>query len=102
MVCDSDSSKLQLCAYSADDILLTQLGCNRRTLSTAQKQAYISAVKCLQAKPSRLADVYAASRSRYDDFQASHVDLTPQIHWNVSSSSILRAAANRACKYLIQ
>ncbi|KAH7018046.1 uncharacterized protein B0I36DRAFT_435445 [Microdochium trichocladiopsis] len=53
-----------------------------RTLTTQQKQSYISAVKCLQSKPAKLSNLYSASKSRFDDFQASHVDLTPNIHWN--------------------
>lgn len=53
-----------------------------RTLSTRDKQRYISAVQCLQTKAPQLASRYAASKSRFDDFQASHVDLTPNIHWN--------------------
>lgn len=56
----------------------------RRTLTDQEKRSYISAVQCLQNKAPQLSTEYAASKSRYDDFQASHVDLTPRIHWNVS------------------
>lgn len=53
---------------------------DRRTLSTKEKQAYIDAVKCLQTKPSELASTYQ-SPSRFDDYNAVHIDLTEQIHF---------------------
>jgi tyrosinase len=53
-------------------------------LSKKKKHEYIAAVKCLQEKPAHLAHLYPGSKSRFDDFQASHIDLTPLIHWNVS------------------
>ncbi|KAL2208498.1 Di-copper centre-containing protein [Sarocladium strictum] len=53
-----------------------------RHLSKKQKHAYIDAVKCLQQKPPQLSHIYSGSKSRFDDFQASHIELTPLIHWN--------------------
>ncbi|KAL2109103.1 hypothetical protein VUR80DRAFT_2967 [Thermomyces stellatus] len=52
-----------------------------RTLSSEEKQAYIEAVKCLQASPSQLSDTYPASGSRFDDFNAVHIDLTERYHF---------------------
>lgn len=52
-----------------------------RTLTTKEKQAYISAVKCLQTKPSQLKSAYPASTSRFDDYQAVHIDLTDMYHF---------------------
>lgn len=45
---------------------------------------YINAVKCLRSKPALTADTYEGAKSRYDDFQAVHIDNTDFIHWCVS------------------
>ncbi|KIW90321.1 uncharacterized protein Z519_08965 [Cladophialophora bantiana CBS 173.52] len=51
------------------------------SLSTKEKKAYISAVKCLQSKPSKFpAGVVPGSKSRYDDFAAVHINQTTSIH----------------------
>ena len=52
---------------------------HRRTLSASQRKQYISAVKCMQNKPSLLPDV-PGSYSLYDDFTAVHLNLTMLIH----------------------
>jgi tyrosinase len=57
---------------------------NRRALSTAEKSDYISAVKCLQAKPGQLGNLFDGVRSRFDDYFAVHIDLTEQYHFTVS------------------
>ena len=59
---------------------MTGLTRPRRTLSSAEKQAYIRAVQCLQDAPSQLTDTYQ-SASRYDDFNAVHIDLTEEYHF---------------------
>lgn len=56
----------------------------RRTLSTKDKHEYISAVKCLATKPSQAGNIYAGAKSRYDDFQVSHIVNTDFIHYVVS------------------
>ncbi|EEB91461.1 hypothetical protein MPER_10173 [Moniliophthora perniciosa FA553] len=50
-----------------------------RALSTAEKQAYIDAVKCLQRLPSRAAAIKEA-KTRFDDFQSVHIVLAPDVH----------------------
>ncbi|KAK3346516.1 tyrosinase-like protein [Lasiosphaeria hispida] len=52
-----------------------------RTLSPAQRKNYISAVKCLQAKPSILPPgTSAGSKSLFDDFVYVHLVQTVNIH----------------------
>ncbi|EED15869.1 tyrosinase, putative [Talaromyces stipitatus ATCC 10500] len=52
------------------------------TFSTAQKEAYINAVLCLQSKPSRTpSDLVSGARTRYDDFVATHINQTLNIHY---------------------
>ncbi|KAH7305905.1 hypothetical protein B0I35DRAFT_471468 [Stachybotrys elegans] len=53
-----------------------------RRLSKTEKQNYLKAVQCLQNAPPQLAHLYPGSKSRFDDFQAAHIELTPLIHWN--------------------
>ncbi|RBA13521.1 hypothetical protein FPRO05_02314 [Fusarium proliferatum] len=52
-----------------------------RTLSTKEKHEYIGAVKCLATKPSQTGNIYAGAKSRYDDFQVSHIVNTDFIHY---------------------
>ncbi|CCT73062.1 related to monophenol monooxygenase [Fusarium fujikuroi IMI 58289] len=52
-----------------------------RTLSTKEKHDYIGAVKCLATKPSQTGNIYAGAKSRYDDFQVSHIVNTDFIHY---------------------
>ena len=53
-------------------------------LSAAQKTAYISAVQCLQSKPSKSGSLAPGAKSRYDDFVAAHINQTLTIHGTVS------------------
>ncbi|KAF4950550.1 hypothetical protein FGADI_8109 [Fusarium gaditjirri] len=52
-----------------------------RTLSTKEKHEYLGAVKCLAAKPSQTGNIYAGAKSRFDDFQISHIVNTDFIHY---------------------
>ncbi|KAH7149696.1 hypothetical protein B0J13DRAFT_312956 [Dactylonectria estremocensis] len=52
-----------------------------RTLSTAQKKEYITAVKCLASKPSQTGGIYEGAKSRYDDFVATHIVNTDDVHF---------------------
>lgn len=62
---------------------LLKLTVRRQNLNKLEKKAYINAVRCLQQQPPQLASLYPGSKSRFDDFQVAHIDLTPLIHWNV-------------------
>lgn len=50
-------------------------------LSDAEKLHYINAVRCLMTKPSITPpEVVPGARTRYDDFVATHMNLTQTIH----------------------
>ncbi|KAL6411871.1 FAD binding domain-containing protein [Ilyonectria robusta] len=50
-------------------------------LSAKERKAYISAVQCLLAKPSKIDPAFApGARNRYDDFVAVHINQTLTIH----------------------
>lgn len=48
--------------------------------SPSDKSAYISAIRCLQGRPST--GRYPGSRSKYEDLVALHQKLTPNVHGN--------------------
>ena len=52
-----------------------------RGLSNSQREAYITAVKCLQSSPGTAP--LATVRSRYDDFIATHQAQTDSVHFTV-------------------
>ncbi|KAF7561298.1 hypothetical protein G7046_g2846 [Stylonectria norvegica] len=52
-----------------------------RTLKPKEKKAYIDAVKCLKGKPSTTGGLYAGAKSRFDDFQGTHITFTDYIHF---------------------
>ena len=55
----------------------------RRTLNDAEKNSYITAVKCMQSLPA-LHDHGEAVRTRFDEFQALHIDVADRVHATVS------------------
>ncbi|UKZ94632.1 uncharacterized protein TrAFT101_009487 [Trichoderma asperellum] len=56
-----------------------------RTLSKQEQLAYINAVKCLKSQPAQLSKFYEGVRSRFDDYQVTHMNNTDYIHWVVAS-----------------
>lgn len=55
-------------------------------MSKKDRLAYIDAVLCLQSKPSIAAPgLVPGARSRFDDFQAVHINQTYFIHFNVGA-----------------
>lgn len=60
---------------------------NWRSFSTPEKKAYIGSILCLQQKPARTPSHLApGARTRYDDFVATHINQTLQIHYTVCAS----------------
>lgn len=60
----------------------------RRALTDDEKQSYIDAVKCLQTQPAHNTS-RPASWTRFDEFQAHHIDIAIQVHYVVSMARIL-------------
>ena len=56
--------------------------CGRRKLDNTEKANYIKAVKCLQARPPLHQNI-AAVRTRFDEFQALHIDVADRVHTTV-------------------
>ncbi|PLN74794.1 putative tyrosinase [Aspergillus taichungensis] len=53
-----------------------------RTLSNPQRRAFIDAILCLQQLPSQTPPEFApGAKTRYDDFIATHINQTAQIHF---------------------
>ncbi|KAH8601982.1 hypothetical protein B0O99DRAFT_681091 [Bisporella sp. PMI_857] len=50
-------------------------------LTTAERDDYVAAVKCLIASPSKLsATQYPGAKTRFDDFVVVHMNMTPNVH----------------------
>lgn len=75
------SEKNGICARDDGAFHHTWLISFRRTLSNTEKQNYIAAVQCLQKAPAKTGSTYAGVRSRFDDFQAEHINRTDFIHF---------------------
>jgi hypothetical protein len=58
----------------------------RRTLNDTEKADYISAVKCLQSRPAFEPRAVSAIQSRFDDFQALHIQVADRVHLTVSTN----------------
>lgn len=72
-------------SHLGQSLTLTHANDSRRTLSKGARKNYTDAVLCLRKKPSLYKEVKGA-KSRYDDFQALHIQQTFIIHFNVSCS----------------
>ena len=57
--------------------------CGRRKLNNTEKANYIKAVKCLQARPPLYQNI-AAVRTRFDEFQALHINVADKVHTTVN------------------
>ncbi|CAG7565237.1 unnamed protein product [Fusarium equiseti] len=52
------------------------------TLSKSEKKSYISAVKCLQSRPAKGPETFAAgAKTRFDDWVSIHLNSTQEIHY---------------------
>jgi tyrosinase len=61
---------------------------NWRAFSSREKKAYIKSVLCLQKLPARTpANLAAGAKTRYDDFVATHINQTLEIHYTVLYSN---------------
>ena len=56
--------------------------CGRRKLNDTEKVNYVKAVKCLQALPPLHQNI-AAVKTRFDEFQALHIDVADRVHTTV-------------------
>ncbi|CAJ2507926.1 Uu.00g091120.m01.CDS01 [Anthostomella pinea] len=81
-------SSLALLAIAPPSSVFAEADCSEplvrkewRTLSSEEKQSYLSAVQCLQKTPGKTSDSYPGVQSRYDDFQAEHIQMTDLVHF---------------------
>jgi tyrosinase len=57
----------------------------RRALTDEEKKSYTDAVRCLQTQPARNTS-QPASWTRFDEFQAHHIQIATQVHYVVSTT----------------
>ncbi|TFK21060.1 monooxygenase [Coprinopsis marcescibilis] len=76
-----------------------------RDLTIAERQDYIRAVKCLMTTPST--STRRGVKSRFDEFQACHIDLTDEVHqvghflvWHRQFLTLYAKAMREECGYL--
>ncbi|KAJ7681228.1 tyrosinase [Mycena olivaceomarginata] len=76
-----------------------------RDLTNKQKIRYLDAVKCLQARPAK--GLIEAARTRFDDFQAVHINLTDEIHlvgqflpWHRRFLSVFEQTLRSECDFV--
>jgi len=53
----------------------------------------------MMSKPAQLNETYPGSKSRYDDFQALHIDATPFVHWNVKHPDPAQSSSDLLITY---
>ncbi|KAF8155716.1 tyrosinase [Crassisporium funariophilum] len=78
----------------------------RRTLSTSEKGEYIGAVKCMQQRPAHDIIYENAVRTRFDEFQATHMVIADRVHqtgqflpWHRNFLYIYEKALREECGY---
>lgn len=80
----TDTSKQPKIVTSPNDMSLTSTCSNPRvrqewdSYSDSDRQAFVSAIRCLQGRPA--SGQFSQSKSRYEDFVALHQTLTPNVH----------------------
>lgn len=68
-----------------------------RTLSDPQRRAFIDAILCLQQLPSQTPpDLASGAKTRYDDFIATHINQTGQIHFTVRPQQLRSAPTDHS------
>ena len=81
---DDDKPKMNVFAVSAaaagEECANPRVRQEWDSYSNDNKQAFISAIRCLQGK--RASGAYPASKSKYEDLTAIHQKLTPNVHSN--------------------
>ncbi|KKA28219.1 hypothetical protein TD95_005463 [Thielaviopsis punctulata] len=82
---DNSISKLEsyLAAHPAEGSCTLENATVRKEygdLTDAERAEYINAVLCLQSLPAKSGKTYPGAKTRYDDFVALHIDLTPDVH----------------------
>ena len=73
--------------------------CGRRKLNNAEKANYIKAVKCLQARPPLHQNI-AAVRTRFDEFQALHIDVADRVHTTVNFATTFTNVGGKTYLFL--
>ncbi|KAF9464005.1 hypothetical protein BDZ94DRAFT_1191837 [Collybia nuda] len=75
-----------------------------RNLTSYQQRQYTDAVKCMQCLPATTS--FKAVNTRFDDFQALHINLAPEIHlvghflpWHRRFIATFEKALRRECGY---
>jgi len=75
-----------------------------RTLTSKQKAQYIGAVKCLQKLPAK--SPFKSVKTRFDDFQGLHINLTDEIHlvgqflpWHRRFLKVYETSLREECGY---
>ena len=66
--------------------------CIRRKLNNTEKANYIKAVKCFQSLPPLHQNITAV-KTRFDEFQALHIDVADRVHTTVTYATTFMDAA---------
>ena len=64
----------------------------RRKLNNIEKADYIEAIKCLQSRPP-LHQHIEAVKTRFDEFQALHIDVADRVHTTVRFTTVINTGS---------